>query len=146
MNVLRIASWCIVATLLAISIAAGLNNAAAVQQGPPNGQQGVEVLTRGPVHEAFAETVTFDPEPGFIAPERAAGADRGAAAGAAARKAPTWLGFPATGRGTTSATISCGSAAFGERYHPVVSGCPVTGAGRVKAQPMDIGLLGRCAR
>jgi hypothetical protein len=28
----------------------------------------VEVLTRGPVHEAFAATVTFDPEPGFIAP------------------------------------------------------------------------------
>ena len=28
----------------------------------------VQVLTRGPVHEAFAETVTFDPEPGFVAP------------------------------------------------------------------------------
>jgi len=25
----------------------------------------VQVLTRGPVHEAFAETVTYDPEPGF---------------------------------------------------------------------------------
>src|SRR3954447_20191862 len=65
----RIASWCIVATLLTFSIAAGLNNAAAVQQVPPSGQQGIEVLTRGPVHEAFAETVTFDPEPGLIAPK-----------------------------------------------------------------------------
>jgi hypothetical protein len=27
------------------------------------------VLTRGPVHEAFAETVTFDPEPGVVAPK-----------------------------------------------------------------------------
>src|SRR5262245_52397963 len=28
---------------------------------------GVEVQTRGPVHEAFAETVQFDPEPGDVA-------------------------------------------------------------------------------
>ena len=26
----------------------------------------MEVLTRGPVHEAFAETMTFDPEPGIV--------------------------------------------------------------------------------
>ena len=69
MNAYRIASSCIVATLLAISIAAGPNNAAALQQQPPNGQQGAEVLTRGPVHEAFAETVTFDPQPGSVAPK-----------------------------------------------------------------------------
>ncbi len=29
-------------------------------------EEGVEVLTRGPVHEAFAETISFDPEPGII--------------------------------------------------------------------------------
>jgi hypothetical protein len=29
-------------------------------------EDGVEVLTRGPVHEAFAQTVAFDPEPGII--------------------------------------------------------------------------------
>ena len=29
-------------------------------------EQGVEELTRGPVHEAFAATVTFDPEPGMF--------------------------------------------------------------------------------
>jgi len=69
MNVLRIASFCIMAALLAISFAAAFNDAAALQQGPPDGQPGVEVLTRGPVHEAFAETVTFDPQPGFIAPK-----------------------------------------------------------------------------
>lgn len=30
---------------------------------------GVQVRTRGPVHEAFAETVTFDPQPGIIVPK-----------------------------------------------------------------------------
>src|SRR3990172_8388766 len=29
-------------------------------------ESGVQVLTRGPVHEAFAEAVTFEPEPGVI--------------------------------------------------------------------------------
>lgn len=29
-------------------------------------EEGVEVLTRGPVHEAFAGTITFDPEPGVV--------------------------------------------------------------------------------
>jgi hypothetical protein len=29
----------------------------------------VQVLTRGPVHEAFAETVTFDPVPGIVVPK-----------------------------------------------------------------------------
>ena len=58
-NVSQIASCCIVATLLAISIAVGFNNAPALQRGPP---EGVEVLTRGPVHKAFAEGVTLDPE------------------------------------------------------------------------------------
>lgn len=32
-------------------------------------EQGVEVLTRGPVHEAFAGIVTFNPEPGVVAPQ-----------------------------------------------------------------------------
>lgn len=31
----------------------------------------LEVLTRGPVHEAFAETVTFDPLPGIVVPKQA---------------------------------------------------------------------------
>ena len=39
------------------------------EQGQPataSAEQGEQVLTRGPVHEAFAETVTFDPEPGIV--------------------------------------------------------------------------------
>ena len=31
--------------------------------------QGVQVLTRGPVHEAFAGVVTFNPEPGIVVPK-----------------------------------------------------------------------------
>src|SRR3954464_7569699 len=69
MNVLRISSSCIIAALLTISIAVGFNKAAALQTGPPDAVAGVEVLTRGPVHEAFAETVTFDPQPGVIVPK-----------------------------------------------------------------------------
>jgi hypothetical protein len=40
--------------------------ALAAQDGPAGTKAGVEVLTRGPVHEAFAETVTFDPEAGIV--------------------------------------------------------------------------------
>jgi hypothetical protein len=36
----------------------------AVQAEATSQEQGVEVLTRGPVHEAFAATVSFDPQPG----------------------------------------------------------------------------------
>ena len=43
-----------------------LNSSSAAQQPSDTGLQGIEVLTRGPVHEAFAETVTFDPEPGIV--------------------------------------------------------------------------------
>ena len=28
-----------------------------------------QVLTRGPVHEAFAETIVFNPEPGLVVPK-----------------------------------------------------------------------------
>jgi hypothetical protein len=49
---------------------AGLGSASGLGQvGAPrawtNSESGMEVLTRGPVHEAFAETITFDPEPGI---------------------------------------------------------------------------------
>jgi hypothetical protein len=66
MNVPRIASWCIVATLLAISIAVGFNNASALQRGPPDG---VEMPARGPSQEAFAEAAALDSAPGVIAPQ-----------------------------------------------------------------------------
>ena len=58
MNVLRITSWSIVAALLAISFTAAFKHAADLQQAPPNSQEGIEVLTRAPVHEAFGNPQT----------------------------------------------------------------------------------------
>jgi hypothetical protein len=36
------------------------------QQGGPDRPEGIQVLTRGPVHEAFAETVAYNPQPGIV--------------------------------------------------------------------------------
>ncbi len=63
---LRIASWCIVGTLLAISIAAGFNKAAAPQRGPPDD---AEMRARGPIQKAFAKTTALDPAPDVVAPQ-----------------------------------------------------------------------------
>jgi WXXGXW repeat (2 copies) len=61
--------WSTVTALVVLTTTIGVNQLIAAQQAPGSGQDGVEVLTRGPVHEAFAETITFDPEPGIVAPE-----------------------------------------------------------------------------
>ncbi len=47
----------------------GLNCSAAAQPKPAPSEEGAQVLTRGPVHEAFAESVTFDPQPGVVVPK-----------------------------------------------------------------------------
>ena len=44
---------------------AAIPSAQEVVDGPPDG---IEVLARGPVHEAFAEPVVFDPTPGTVVP------------------------------------------------------------------------------
>src|SRR3972149_4100307 len=63
----HVSKLCIVAALAALGTGLGLSKAQSVQPPPrPGGEEGVQVLTRGPVHEAFAETVTFDPEPGIV--------------------------------------------------------------------------------
>ena len=54
---------------LALGLSFGLNKAISAQPVPADAEEGVQVLTRGPVHEAFAETVTFDPEPGIVVPK-----------------------------------------------------------------------------
>jgi WXXGXW repeat (2 copies) len=65
MNVLRITQWYFVAAVVTVGMAFGLNQPSAAQN-VTSGQDGMEVLTRGPVHEAFAETVSFDPKPGIV--------------------------------------------------------------------------------
>ena len=69
MNVRHVCKCCIVSVLLALVSSFGLNKALFAQAVPADADDGVQVLTRGPVHEAFAETVTFDPEPGIVVPK-----------------------------------------------------------------------------
>ena len=60
---------CLVASLAAVATAMGVNAALAAQSEQSGSGEGVEVLTRGPVHEAFAQAVTFDPQPGIVVPK-----------------------------------------------------------------------------
>ena len=66
MNVCYICKWCVFIALAAPGSNFGLHKAVSAESVPADAEQGVQVLTRGPVHEAFAETVTFDPEPGVV--------------------------------------------------------------------------------
>lgn len=66
MNRDRIHRWRLVAALLIMGAQFGLRQAIA-EHGDAG--EAVQVLTRGPVHEAFAETVTFDPRPGIVVPK-----------------------------------------------------------------------------
>lgn len=59
-------SLCIVMTLSAVCAGLSVRKAVAAQRSPNTSDQGMQVLTRGPVHEAFAETISFDPDPGYV--------------------------------------------------------------------------------
>ncbi|MCE5267866.1 MAG: hypothetical protein LLG00_08265 [Planctomycetaceae bacterium] len=75
MRVRHLFKWCVATALAGLVVEYGLNKAVSAPpatpapSGPASAEQGVQVLTRGPVHEAFAETVTFDPVPGIVAPK-----------------------------------------------------------------------------
>src|SRR4051812_28874805 len=64
----RVSKLCMTIALVGVSVGWGSLQAVARQRGQTDPEQGVQVLTRGPVHEAFAETVVFDPEAGIVAP------------------------------------------------------------------------------
>lgn len=68
MNV-RYVELCMVTALIVCGSGLGLDKASAAQPGPTGVEEGVQVLTRGPVHEAFTETVTFNPEAGVVVPK-----------------------------------------------------------------------------
>jgi hypothetical protein len=58
--------WAAIAGAVAVLV----GPAAAREDAEPfDAPEGVQVLTRGPVHEAFAEPVVFNPEPGPVVPE-----------------------------------------------------------------------------
>jgi hypothetical protein len=70
MNVGRVGQWCLLTGLVALVTGLSCDGAWGAQPGPPPAaEEGVQVLTRGPVHEAFAETVMFDPEAGVVVPK-----------------------------------------------------------------------------
>lgn len=52
---------------MGLGFCAGRVNAA--QKNPPEIEKGVDVLAHGPIHEAFAETVAYDPDPGIVVPK-----------------------------------------------------------------------------
>ncbi|MHB8900299.1 MAG: hypothetical protein ACYC6Y_16235 [Thermoguttaceae bacterium] len=64
---MKVCTYCLIAALLGPTLAWG--QAGDTPRGRTEAESGVQVLTRGPVHEAFAETVTFDPEPGIVVPK-----------------------------------------------------------------------------
>jgi hypothetical protein len=69
MNARRVFRWYLVTGLMALGAGLGMDSAWGAQLGPPPAaDEGMQVLTRGPVHEAFAGTVTFDPEAGLVVP------------------------------------------------------------------------------
>lgn len=63
---MKVTVFFLISVLLAAPLAFGRQNE---QREHPNSNAGTEVLTRGPMHEAFAGLVAFDPEPGNVAPE-----------------------------------------------------------------------------
>ncbi len=97
------------AVILALAWMIGQAAAQETTAAPADGDE--EYLLRGPLHEAFAEPVTFDPQPGLVVPNGAARAGPGDAAGSQARRRCR-VDFRATGPGTTSARIIFGSPAF----------------------------------
>jgi hypothetical protein len=63
--------WRLGATVFAIGwIAVGFSGTARAWQQPElNEPEGAQVLTQGPIHEAFAEPVLYDPKPGPVVPK-----------------------------------------------------------------------------
>ena len=132
MNVHYVYKWCLVAALAALGTNLGFQKAFAAPPAPAAANEGAQVLTRGPVHEAFAETVTFDPQPGMASPKRRPPPSKNC------RLNSDWPGTtshgsPATGPGTTNETTSCGSAASGAICRLAANGCPAIGASPRKA-------------
>ncbi len=61
---MRVYIHCLVTALLGATVACG--QAPDAPPDPTNSDDGTQILTRGPVHEAFAGTVSFNPEPGIL--------------------------------------------------------------------------------
>lgn len=65
MNRKQFSRWNPITALVVFGVGLGMAQAIAA----PAADDVATVLTRGPVHEAFAEVITFDPQPGVIVPK-----------------------------------------------------------------------------
>jgi hypothetical protein len=64
----KIANWIFI--LLGLLFAGVIGSSAIAAQGDDTAtENGIDVLAYGPIHEAFGETVQFDPEPGITVPK-----------------------------------------------------------------------------
>jgi hypothetical protein len=61
--------FCMLAALTALGMGFSSSPVIATQGDLPDVERGVDVVTHGPIHEAFAETLAFDPEPGIVVPK-----------------------------------------------------------------------------
>ncbi|HMO35662.1 MAG TPA: YXWGXW repeat-containing protein [Gemmatales bacterium] len=64
--------WCMVSTTLLV-VLASLHPVSQAQDTSRNGQpadNGQEILTRGPIHEAFGQPTVFNPKPGLLIPKK----------------------------------------------------------------------------
>jgi len=69
MNLRILYHFCLFAILTAMGVGFCESRVMAAQEEQPGVDKGVDVLAHGPIHEAFAETLAFDPEPGIIVPK-----------------------------------------------------------------------------
>jgi len=69
MNRQFIRHMCMFAVLALLGMGPASFRPVAAQEDAAGVEKGVDVLTYGPIHEAFAETVAFDPEEGIVVPK-----------------------------------------------------------------------------
>lgn len=69
MNLRFVRPVCMFALFAALGIGSGVSPAVGASEKVSDLDRGVDVLTHGPIHEAFAESVALDPEPGIIVPK-----------------------------------------------------------------------------
>ncbi|HUV77396.1 MAG TPA: YXWGXW repeat-containing protein [Desulfobacterales bacterium] len=69
MKLLFIKCFCMVVALTALGLGFCPPPIIAAEKTAPVPEEDVQVLASGPIHEAFAEAVALDPEPGIVAPK-----------------------------------------------------------------------------